>query len=285
MAYGDHVYVDRGSYSHHGIDMGDGRVIHFASTNGKKSAAVIRWASIDEFAGTGRVQVRAYGVRFHPKETAMRAESMVGQSGYDFFANNCEHFATWCATGEHSSAQVEAAASGAGLVGIGAIVPPLGVGLVSTLGQAAAMSGPNLMSGLASAGGTVVGGVVLLGGVSGIAAGATMCVALCDSPMLPVDERDARRVGRYAAMGGAAVGVGFSVYLVGSMGFAGYSAAGLTSGLAALGGVVGGGMAQGVLMTLFIPAVFAAGIGYLLYRLADWFLTEGGGQRLAPEMV
>lgn len=210
---------------------------------------------------------------------------MVGRSGYDLFANNCEHFATGCATGEHSSAQVEAVASGAGLVGIGAIVPPLGVGVVSTLGQAAAMSGPNLMSGLATAGGSVVGGIVLLGGVTGLAAGATMCVALRDSPILPFEERDARRIGRFAAIGGAAVGIGVAVHLVGSMGVAGYSAAGLTSGLAALGGVVGGGMAQGILMALFIPAVFAAGIGYLLYRLAEWVLAQERGQGPTAEMA
>src|SRR5215471_7861470 len=111
MAFGDHVYVDRGGYSHHGVDMGDGRVIHFASTNGKKCDAVIHWASIREFAGTGRVQVRPYGVRFGAHETVRWAQSMVGQTGYDLFANNCEHFATWCTTEAHSSAQVEAAAS------------------------------------------------------------------------------------------------------------------------------------------------------------------------------
>ena len=285
MAFGDHVYIHRGGYSHHGVDMGGGRVIHFASANGKKGDAVIRWASIDEFAGSGAVEVREYGARFDAQETTMRAQSMVGQSGYDLFANNCEHFATWCTTGEHSSAQVETVASGAGLVGIGVIVPPLGVGVVSALGQAAAMSGPNLMSGLATAGGSVVGGMVLLGGVTGLATGAMMCSALRDSPILPVEERNARRVGRYAAVSGAAVGVGVAVQTIGSLGVAGYSAAGLTSGLAALGGVVGGGMAQGVLMALFLPAVFAAGIGYLLYRLAEWFLAEERGRRPAAEMM
>jgi len=83
---------------------------------------------------------------------------MLGQSGYDLFTNNCEHFATWCVAGEHSSAQVEAAASSAGVVGIGAVVPSLGVGVVTSFGGAAAMSGPNLMSGLATIGGGVVGG-------------------------------------------------------------------------------------------------------------------------------
>lgn len=33
-------------------------------------------------------------------------------------------------------------------------------------------------------------------------------------------------------------------------------------------------MAQGVLAALFIPALFAVGIGYLLYRVARWFVAD-----------
>lgn len=285
MAYGDHVYVDRGLITHHGVEMRDGWVIHFASPDGSKSGAVIGWIRIEDFTGNGTVQVRLYGKRFSADEVAARAESMLGQSGYDLFANNCEHFATWCVADEHSSAQVEGVAAGVSVVGVGAVVPSLGVGVVTSLGGAAAMSGPNLMSGLASVGGSVVGGMVLLGGAAGLLAGGTMCIALRDKPMLPDEERQARRVGRYGAIGGAAIGVGVAVHTVGVMGVTGYSAAGLTSGLAALGGVIGGGMAQGVLATLFIPAVFATGLAYLLYRLAQWFLSPRPALDFSAEPV
>ena len=281
MAVGDHIYVCRGVYTHHGVDMGEGWVIHFASEDGTKSGALIRWATIEEFAGAAEVKVQVYGARLEANQAVERARSMLGQSGYDLFANNCEHFATWCVTGGHSSPQVERAAAGVGVVGVGAVVPSLGVGLVTTLGEAAAMSGPNLMSGLATVGGTVVGGIAVLGAGTGLLAGGVMCVALRDKPSLTDEERQARRVGRYGSVGGAAVGVGVAVHAVGAMGVAGYSAAGLTSGLAALGAVVGGGMAQGVLAALFIPALFAAGIGYLLYRVARWFLTPTP-EALAP---
>ena len=282
MAFGDHIYVERGLYTHHGVDMGDSWVIHFSSADGTKSDASIRWARIEDFAGDATVRVQAYGTRFDAGQAAERARSMLDQSGYDLFSNNCEHFATWCVAGEHSSSQVEAAASGASLVGVGAVVPSLGVGLVTTLGGAAVRSGPNLMSGLAAVGGTVVGGIVILGGVSGLMAGGTMCIALRDKETLPAEERQARRVGRYGAIGGAAVGVGVAVHTVGAMGIVGYSAAGLTSGLAALGGIVGGGMAQGVLATMLIPALFAAGIGYLLYRAARWLLSPLPSEELPP---
>lgn len=274
MALGDHIYVDRGVYTHHGIDMGDGWAIHFASADGTKIGALIRWVTIEDFAAKSDVKVQSYGVRFDAQQASERAWSMLGQSGYDLFANNCEHFATWCVTGERSSAQVERAAAGVGVVGVGAVVPLLGLSLVASLGEAAALSGPNLMSGLATASGTVVGSIALLGAGTGVLAAGSMCLALGDKPMLTDEERTARQVGRYGAWGGAAAGVGVAVHAVGAMGVAGYSAAGLTSGLAALGGIVDGGMVQGVMATLFIPALFAAGIGFLLYRVARWFLAS-----------
>lgn len=278
MSYGDHVYVDRGLYSHHGVDIGE-RVIHFASDNGSKSGAVIREVEIDDFVGNGTLRVRSYGLRLGADEAVARARSTLGMSGYDLFANNCGHFATWCVTGEHSSAQVEAAVAGAGVVGVGAVVPGLGVGIVASAGEAAVMSGPNLMSGLAAVGGTVVGGIGLLCAVSGLLASGTMCLALRDKPMLPDDERQARTVGRYGAFAGAAVGTGVAVHAIGALGVVGYSAAGLTSGLAGLGHLVGGGMARGLGTALVIPALFAIGIGYLFYRAALWFLAR----RSAPE--
>lgn len=284
MAVGDHIYVCRGVYTHHGVDMGEGWVIHFASADGTKSGALIRLATIEDFAGAAEVKVQVYGVRFEADQAAERARSMLGQSGYDLFANNCEHFATWCVTGEHNSPQVERAVAGAGIVSVGTVVPSLGIDLVTSLGQAAAMSGPNLMSGLAAVGGTVVGGIAVLGAGTGLLAGGVMCVALRDKPSLTDEERQARRVGRYGSVGGVAVGVGVAVHAVGTMGVAGYSAAGLTSGLAALGGVVGGGMAQGVLAALLIPALFAVGIGYLLYRMVRYLLTSTP-EELAPGVV
>jgi hypothetical protein len=45
------------------------------------------------------------------------------------------------------------------------------------------------------------------------------------------------------------------------------SAAGITSGLAAVGGMVGGGMAAGVAVTAAAPAVAAAAVGYGTYRI------------------
>jgi uncharacterized protein YycO len=39
-------------------------------------------------------------------EAARRAESKIDQHAYNLFCNNCEHFASWCATGIAVSQQV-----------------------------------------------------------------------------------------------------------------------------------------------------------------------------------
>ena len=53
------------------------------------------------------LEVVIYGRRFGGMEVVSRAESRLGENGYNLFGNNCEHFAHWCKTGRHRSAQVE----------------------------------------------------------------------------------------------------------------------------------------------------------------------------------
>jgi hypothetical protein len=61
-----------------------------------------------------------------------------------------------------------------------------------------------------------------------------------------------------------------SVWAIGALGFPGVSAAGISSGLAAVGGVVSGGMAAGTMLTIAAPAVGVAMLGCLVYRLSMW---------------
>lgn len=278
MARGDHVYVCRDAfkgvrvgptlYTHHAVDMGDGTVIEYVSRTDTKRDSVILRRQLDDFAQGGRVGTREYGRRFDGETAATRAESMLGTAGYDFFTNNCEHFASWCVTGQPASSQIENGMAGAGLATTTAVAPAVAVELVGTFGSAAVRSGPNLMSGLSAIGGSAVGGIALLGGVSGLVATGIMCRALADKPTLPADQRQARRVGRQAALGGAVLGTAGAVYTVGAMGVPGFSGAGISSGLAALGGLTGGGMVRGLSTTVVIPALFAVLLGYQVYRHA-----------------
>ncbi|GEM_PF-1917973 len=131
------------------------------------------------------------------------------------------------------------------------------------------------MSGLAWVGATVgggaVAGVAVLGAAPALVTTVAMKFVLKDDPILHDTERTARNVGRKAtpvgAVGGGVFAVG-AVYASGTV--AGLSAAGITSGLAGIGSLVGGGMAAGVMLTTAAPAVAAAAIGYSSYRLWKW---------------
>jgi hypothetical protein len=60
MARGDHIYVQRlgGVYSHHGIDCGDGTVIHLTAF--RRGAPGVERIALDQFAEGGEVKVRDY---------------------------------------------------------------------------------------------------------------------------------------------------------------------------------------------------------------------------------
>jgi len=103
MAVGDHLAVSYGIYTHHGIDIGDGTVVTFSKNQG----AVCR-VSFVEFSDGRDVWARKYAQCDSAPVVVSRAIQCSGETGYDLFANNCEHFATWCKTGRRESAQVRA---------------------------------------------------------------------------------------------------------------------------------------------------------------------------------
>jgi len=116
MARGDRLEVEHrivGStvtYLHHGIDLGDGTVVHARPhefRNPFGGGRVVR-TSLAEFAEGRAVRVRNEPpAAFSPDEIAARALAHVDRDGYDLVIDNCEHFATWCATGRRSSRQVD----------------------------------------------------------------------------------------------------------------------------------------------------------------------------------
>lgn len=109
MAQGDQIYVYRelfnlqGVYEHHGIDYGDGSVIHY-----RKPSEIIERTSLETFARGNLVYVRQYadGFCFIPDVVIHRAKSRLGERKYNLLFNNCEHFATWCKTGISDSKQI-----------------------------------------------------------------------------------------------------------------------------------------------------------------------------------
>jgi hypothetical protein len=141
------------------------------------------------------------------------------------------------------------------------------------------------MSGLSAAGSVVGGGVtaglVVLAAAPAALSALLMNNALGDSDIHSDDERFARTVGRSTADVSAVVGLGIVVGTVSVAGtVAGLSGPGIASGLAAIGHMVGGGMAAGVTVAAIFPALLAALVGYAGYRLVRLFGEPGPSGRL-----
>lgn len=105
MAAADHLQARRqhGLFLHHGIDLGDGTVAHYL-----EGREILRSPRADFSRGELISTVdypegscSAVGV------TLRRAMGRIGEQRYNLLFNNCEHFAHWCKTGRHRSAQVE----------------------------------------------------------------------------------------------------------------------------------------------------------------------------------
>ena len=113
---GDHIYVRRLVYSHHGIYAGDGDVIHYTGEEKEKKDPLIRETDIEAFLKAGKLRRRDYKKRLPPSETLSIAKKHLSDNSYSLAFNNCEHFATYCATGKRKSRQLREAVGG--LVGI-----------------------------------------------------------------------------------------------------------------------------------------------------------------------
>jgi hypothetical protein len=115
----------------------------------------------------------------------------------------------------------------------------------------------------------------VLGTAPALTGVAIMRHALRQEEDLPRADRAARTAGRYGAAAGAVVGSLGGVAAVSALGFPGLSAAGISSGLAAIGATFGGGMAAGTMAVVAAPAVTAIVIGYLIYKIAQWWQESG----------
>ncbi len=129
LRIGDHLITPRGVYSHHGIYVGDGKVVHYSGfadwVDGLKS--VVRKGDgikypIEEVTLDTFTQGKGYTINLHPaplftgEEIAQRARSRIGESEYCVIRNNCEHFCEWCINDTHISSQVRKVAKVASAV-------------------------------------------------------------------------------------------------------------------------------------------------------------------------
>jgi hypothetical protein len=267
MVCGDHILVRRGLYEHHGIDLGDGTVVHFSGgqEGWQKARSRVQRTPIEDFARGGAVEVLPYEGLDPARDAAACALGKLGASGYDLVFNNCEHFARWCKTGEQRARQVEKSAGYLGLpaacMGWGFVLS----GILAEVGAIKGLSGAGVMSGLRAIGSPLAlgakGGLGVLGGGSAAIGFGLSQIAFRDDPHASPAERDARAVARTAAglAGAGAVVVAelLAVPLNGPQ-------------LAATLKLAGGGnMTRGVVVVAVAPAVIS-----LLLAVAAYFLSK-----------
>lgn len=110
FAIGSHLKVARSGYTHHGIYIGNGQVIHYEGFCEAFKYAPITCVSLLEFQGVAKqIQLVSYHrdeLLYSPDEIVQRAKSRLGENRYSLLNNNCEHFASWCITGKSVSKQV-----------------------------------------------------------------------------------------------------------------------------------------------------------------------------------
>ena len=92
---GDHLYVQRSVYTHHGLYYGEDKVIHYL-----KGSVTID--SLEKFADGSKILRNSELVSpasFSRSEIIRRSESRLGENKYNLMFNNCEHFVRWCRNG------------------------------------------------------------------------------------------------------------------------------------------------------------------------------------------
>jgi hypothetical protein len=93
-------------YSHHGIYAGERTVVNFKGEDKEKRDPTIILTEIESFLKNGKLRRRNYQQRLPHFESLRIARENLSKKGYSLAFNNCEHFATYCATGKKRSAQV-----------------------------------------------------------------------------------------------------------------------------------------------------------------------------------
>jgi len=108
LVLGAHLVASRCGYTHHGIYVGDGRVVHYAGSCRFLVRGPVEEVTVAEFADGGWIGMRVPLTSFFsPEFVVARARSRLGENRYSIARNNCEHFCTWCRYGASSSEQVE----------------------------------------------------------------------------------------------------------------------------------------------------------------------------------
>lgn len=91
----DHLYVQRIGYTHHGLYIGDRKVVHYLRSS-------IQIDSLETFADGAKIHKKSISespLEYSKREAINRGTSRCGEDKYNLFLNNCENFVRWCRAG------------------------------------------------------------------------------------------------------------------------------------------------------------------------------------------
>ncbi|KAB7653422.1 lecithin retinol acyltransferase family protein [Plesiomonas shigelloides] len=112
MIKGDHLVSSRLGYQHHGLYIGNGKVIHYSGFSELFDKGSIQITTLDDFGQGHSVSVINHPISIYDaNERVERAYSKLGEDSYNLIFNNCEHFVNWCFNGFKTSSQVNNVAS------------------------------------------------------------------------------------------------------------------------------------------------------------------------------
>ena len=105
---GAHLVTPRRGYTHHGIHVGQGRVVQYRGLARGLRMGPVEEVSLAQFAHGYALRVRAEASPcFDGAEVVRRARCRIGENRYHLLTNNCEHFCEWCLRAEPRSYQVD----------------------------------------------------------------------------------------------------------------------------------------------------------------------------------
>jgi len=105
---GAHLVTPRKWYEHHGVYVGNGRVVHYAGFSRMFHRGPVEEIPLEKFAKRFGFRIELHATpAFSPEEIIGRARTRLGEDRYGVLSNNCEHFVHWGVSGRARSGQVE----------------------------------------------------------------------------------------------------------------------------------------------------------------------------------
>jgi hypothetical protein len=106
-ALASHLVTPRTLYTHHGIYVGNGCVIHYSSFVLRLRRGRVEAIPLEGFSQGRGIRIRCDQRSFGQCEVVERVRSRLGERRYRLLTNNCEHFCAWALRDELRSRQVE----------------------------------------------------------------------------------------------------------------------------------------------------------------------------------